>query len=275
MRDVLGALVATDVVADRTQAEVNADPVKRRQVAARGVHQTRVEQNHRARRAFGADDATRFATGALHQLADQIIVHRPQRVAGGGQVMLGVDHALFVAAGDEHQGAVVLGDVVQKNGHVHRTLGRHQVVIQPRAVILVPLPDVALKGHLAVDLELVHVQRLAQQLFHGLNHARMACQLGKGLAVHVRGKVGAHRVLALLADVVVGASAVDLGHSVAQRLCFFRCKQAGEKQVAVAVELGKLFGGKFHRRSPGGYSRGVRGGVKDLRRSWRVNWQTH
>ena len=135
--------------------------------------------------------------------------------------MLGIYHALFVAAGDEHQGAVVLGHVVQKNGHVHRALGRHQVVIEPGAVVLVPLPNVALKSHLAVDLELVHVERLAQQVFHRFDHARVARQFGKGLAVHVRGKVGAHRVFAFFADVVVFAPAVDLGHSVAQRLRFF------------------------------------------------------
>jgi len=48
------------------------------------------------------------------------------------------------------------------------------------AVVLVPLPHVAVEGLLAVDLELVHVHVLAEQLDDRLHHARMARQLGEG-----------------------------------------------------------------------------------------------
>ena len=76
------------------------------------------------------------------------------------------------------------------------------VVVEPGAVVLVPLPDVAVEGRLAVDLELVHVELVAEQALHRLDHARMARQPGERLAVQVRREVGAHRVAALLAHVV-------------------------------------------------------------------------
>ena len=120
--------------------------------------------------------------------------------------MLGFNHAFFVTAGDEHQRAVVLGHIIQKYRDVHCAFGRHMVIVQPGTVVLVPLPDVTLKGHLAVDFELVHVQLLTEQAFNRLNHARVPGQLGKRFAVHVGGKVGAHRVFAFFTHVVVLAA---------------------------------------------------------------------
>ena len=85
--------------------------------------------------------------------------------------MFGVDHAFFVAARNEHQGAIEFIHIVQKNRHVHGTLGGHHVVIEPSAIVLVPLPHITFKSHLAVDLELVHVKLLAKQVFNRLDHA--------------------------------------------------------------------------------------------------------
>ena len=86
------------------------------------MHQTTVEQNHGARGALGADDATghviafgvivALVTAARNELANQIVIDRPQRIAGGGEVVLGLDHTLFVAARNKHQGAVEIVDVV-------------------------------------------------------------------------------------------------------------------------------------------------------------------
>src|SRR5438874_4922673 len=82
----------------------------------------------------------------------------------------------------------------------------------PGAVVLVPLPDVAVERHLAVDLELVHVDVFAVELFHRLDHAGMAGQAGERLRVHVRGEARAHGVRALLADVLRPVLAEDGGH---------------------------------------------------------------
>ena len=160
--------------------------------------------------------------------------------------MLGRDHAALVAAGNEHQRAVVLVHVVQKNRHIHGPLSGHHVVVQPGAVVLVPLPDVALKRHLAVDLELVHVELLAQQRFHRLDHARVPRQRAELFAHHVRGKVGAHRVTAFFAHVEGIAPLVERGHCVEQVLGFLRRKKAGEEKITVAVKLFELFGCEFH-----------------------------
>ena len=118
------------------------------------MYQAAVEQDHRASRACGADDAAFFVTRALNQLGDECVIYRPKGIAGGGEIVLGIDHAFFVAAGDEHQGAIEFIHIVQKYGHVHCALGGHHVVIEPGAVVLVPLPHITFKRHLAVDFEL-------------------------------------------------------------------------------------------------------------------------
>ncbi|WP_430641250.1 phytanoyl-CoA dioxygenase family protein, partial [Bradyrhizobium brasilense] len=43
-------------------------------------------------------------------------------------------------------------------------------------LMLVPLPDVAGEGRLRVDLELMHVDLLAEQLLDGIDHARMRAE---------------------------------------------------------------------------------------------------
>ena len=111
-----------------------------------------MKHDHRSRRPLGRDDAA-----AIHQRADGVVVNGPQRITGGGQVMRGLNHTQLVTAGDEHQRAVEFVDLVQKYRHVHRARFGHLVIIHPRAVILMPLPHIAIEGHFAVDLELVHV----------------------------------------------------------------------------------------------------------------------
>jgi hypothetical protein len=69
----------------------------------------------------------------------------------------------------------------------------NQVVVGPSAEVLVPRPHVALEGHLAVDLELVHVQAFAvEQGLHRFHHARVAGQARERCRVQVRGEVRAH-----------------------------------------------------------------------------------
>ena len=88
--------------------------------------------------------------------------------------MLGIHHPFLVTTRDEHQGAIKGIHIIQKDRHVHRALSRHQIIIEPRAVILMPLPHIALKRHLAVDFELVHVKLFTKQIFHRLDHPRVA-----------------------------------------------------------------------------------------------------
>ena len=51
------------------------------------------------------------------------------------------------------------------------------------------MPDVAVERHLAVDLELVHVDVFAEELHDRLDHARMARELGEGIAVRCAAKL--------------------------------------------------------------------------------------
>src|SRR3546814_1546040 len=54
--------------------------------------------------------------------------------------------ALLVASRNEHQGAVELRHVLEEKRDVHRPRLRHQIVARPGAVVLMPLPDVAVEG---------------------------------------------------------------------------------------------------------------------------------
>src|SRR5216683_1759147 len=81
--------------------------------------------------------------------------------------MLGREDARFVAPRDEHQRAIDRHDLVEKHRDVHRPRLRHAVVARPDAVILVPLPDVAVEGGLGVELVLMHVELFAKAVFYG------------------------------------------------------------------------------------------------------------
>src|SRR3977135_3723257 len=135
------------------------------------MNQARMKQDHRSRRTPWRDNAA-----AGDQTSDGVVVDRPQRIAGGRSVVRGVDHAQLVAARDEHERAIELVDVVQKNRDVHRPRLRHVVVVLPSTEILMPLPDVAVEGHLAVDLELMHVHRLTPELPHQFYHPRVRAE---------------------------------------------------------------------------------------------------
>ena len=153
-----------------------------------------MEHDHRAGWAERRDDAAMLAAGALDQLRDQCVIERPQRIARRREVVGRVDDAFLVAARNEHQRSVECIHVVEKNRDVHCALGGHQIVVAPGAVVLVPLPDVAFERRLAVDLELVHVDRFAEQLLHRLDHAWMAREPRERLAVQMRGEGRPHCV---------------------------------------------------------------------------------
>src|SRR6266480_1671083 len=241
VRDVPGTLEAPYVIRHRAQAQIDADPIPGREVGSGGMHQTGVKQNHRSGWTFWSHDAA-----ALDEFPDGVVVDRPKRVAGRGGVVVRFDHSQLVAAGNEHQRSVELVDLVEEDRDVHRASLGHQIVVLPGAVVLVPLPDVAVESHLAVNLELVHIQLFAEQLHDRLDHARMARELRERQAVHVRGEVRAHRVTALLANVLRPALGVEPRHLVYEDFDLAPREQAGKKEVAIALEPPDLFLTEFH-----------------------------
>src|SRR5262249_55067430 len=119
----------------------------------------------------------------------------------------------------------------------HRPRLRHVVVALPSAVILVPLPNVAVESHLAVNLELVHVNRLAEELCHRLDHSRVAREPGDRSAVHVRRGIRAHGIAAFLAHVPRPLLCVERRYFVREHLDLRRREMAGKEKVAVAFEV--------------------------------------
>src|SRR5439155_25296023 len=192
-------------------------------------------------RALGRDD-----DAPIHELLDRLVVDRAEGITGGGDVMLRLQHAELMAAGNEHQRAIELVHLVEEDRDVHRSGLGHLVVGVPGAVVLVPLPDVSVERLLAVDLELVHVHVFAEQLRDRLYHAGVARQLGERVAIHVRRKIGAHHIAGLLADVLWPALSVEPRNLVGENFDFFRLEQAGKEEIALAVEPLLLLLGELH-----------------------------
>ena len=144
----------------------------------------------------------------LREPGDRLVVERPQRVGGGRLVVAGGEHAVLVALGDEHQRPVDRHDLVEEHRDVHRARLGHAVVARPGAVILVPLPDLAVERRLGVDLELVHVDRLAEQLLDRLDQARVGAEEAERLVVGMGRERGARRA-GLLAPDLLAVLAVD------------------------------------------------------------------
>src|SRR5437870_7762347 len=97
--------------------------------------------------------------------------------------MPGRQYAVLMTTRDEHQRTIDRHHLVEEHRDVHRPRLRHAVLARPGAVILVPLPDVAVEGRLGVDLDLMHVERFAEQLLDRLYEAGMGAEQAKPLIV--------------------------------------------------------------------------------------------
>jgi len=150
--------------------------------------------------------------------------------------------ARLVAARDEHQRAVELGDVVQEDGDVHGPRLGHQIVVGPGAVVLVPLPDGAVEGRLRVDLELVHVDPAVEQLLHRLDQAGVGTQPPEGLVVGMRGESRPDRLAVLLAPDLVAPLGVDARQFPVENADLLRGEAPRQEEVAFAVEFLDLCG---------------------------------
>src|ERR1700683_4897352 len=107
--------------------------------------------------------------------------------------MAGRQHALLVALRDQKQRAVDRHHLVEEHRDIHGARLRHAVVARPSAVILMPLPDIALERGFGVELELMHVDFFAEELAERLNEARMTCQEAERLVESMGGESGARR----------------------------------------------------------------------------------
>ena len=135
--------------------------------------------------------------------------------------MAGIEDAVLVALGDQHQGAVEGIDLVEEDGDVHRAGLGHAVVTSPSAVVLVPLPDIAGELGLRVDLELVHVDLFAEHLLQRFDEPGVAAEDREGLVIGVGGEGGARRAGGFAPD-FLAVLGVDLFAFLAQNRDFFR-----------------------------------------------------
>ena len=161
------------------------------------------------------------------------------------KVVRGLEVAGVLALRHQHQRSVDRHHLVEEDRDVHRARLRHAVVALPGAVVLVPLPDVAGEGRFGVDLVLVHVDLLAEDLLHRIDHARMRAEQPERLVVEMGGKGGARRA-ALLAPHLRALGVVDALRLARQQRHFLGAEQFRQKQPALAVEIVDLLLGQFH-----------------------------
>ena len=151
-----------------------------------------------------------------------------------------------VRARDEHERAVELGHRVEVDGEVHGPRLRHQVVPRPGAVVLVPLPDVAVEGGLGVDLELVDVDRPAEHLHRRLHQARVAREPPVGVAVGVDAEGGAHGAALPLAHDLGALAREDRRQRGTQHGHLLCREELRQEEKALAVQGLALPGGEHH-----------------------------
>src|SRR5262249_36638099 len=98
------------------------------------------------------------------------------------------------------------------------------------------------------DLELVHVDLLAEDLLDRLDHARMSTEGTEGLVVEMGGKGGARRA-ALLAPHLGAIGVIDIHRLAGEEIHLFLAEQFGQEQPALAVEEFDLLRRQFHAAS--------------------------
>src|SRR5262249_46755537 len=123
----------------------------------------------------------------------------------------------------------------------------HAVVASPRAVILVPLPDVALECRLGVELELMDVNILAEILLQRFEQARVLHQQSEHLVEGVRRERGARRA-GLLAPDLFAVGLEDLLALDAKERDLLLREAVGHEDEALLVEGLELFGCELHRQ---------------------------
>ncbi len=245
MCDPLGSRRLADVVGARVQGQVHDAARVGRDVAGRAVHEVAVEHQHAAGLAGGRDDAA-----LLHQPLDRVIVECPERIGGRLLVVAGLQVAVLLRTRHQHQGAVDGQHLVEEHGDVHGAGLRHAVVAQPGAVVLMPLPDVAVELGFGVDLELMHVDPLAEHLLDGVDHARVAAEDRERLVVGVGRKRRARGAVLLAPDLRTVAG--EHGSAfLAQDGDLFGGEQLGQEQPAFGLELLDLGLGQMHGFAPG------------------------
>src|SRR5215469_12645668 len=199
-----------------------------------------MEHQHRTWLAGRRDNPALF-----DERGDGFLVERPQWIRGCLLVMARRQHAVLVAARYEHQRSVDRHHLVHKHCDIHCARLWHAVIARPGAVILMPLPDVALERRLGVDLELMHVEFLAEHLLDRPDQPRMIAKETEGLVVGVRGKGGARRA-GFFAPDLLSVAGIDLLGLIAQNRDLFLREAVGQKQITLFSELLKLLRGELH-----------------------------
>ena len=200
-----------------------------------------MEHEQRAGRPLGRDQAA-----GVDEAPHGRMVQGPQRVARRLDVVAGVEHAGAVAFRDEHQGAVELGHVVEEQGDVHGPGLGHRVVAHPGAIVLVPLPLVAVERRLGVDLELVDVDVAVDELAHRLDEPRVPGQAAKRRVVGVGGECRPGGLAVLLTHHFAAVEGIDFRRRAPQQGDLGRTEGVGQEQVAGVLELPGLGVGELH-----------------------------
>jgi hypothetical protein len=86
-----------------------------------------------------------------------------------------------VARWDQPQRPADRHDFIHEHGDIRRARLVHTVTARPGAVILVPLPDIALERRLRVDFELARVDSFTEYLLQRLDQPPMRSPAGETL----------------------------------------------------------------------------------------------
>ena len=205
------------------------------------MHQCAVKEKARARRTLGRRDAAPF-----NQPRHGVLVQGPKWVRRCLNVMTGVQYAALMAFRYDIKRPIKFVHSVQKDGQIHGPGLGHVVVALPDAVVLVPLPDIAVKGSLAVQLELMNIDIAAQQLPGRFQDPGVADKAAIDIVVGMGGKGGAHHVAALLPHDLGAAFGKYRRDFAFQDRQFLHVEQVRDKDETFILELPDLLGAQKH-----------------------------
>ena len=131
-----------------------------------------------------------FAAAVIGKFGHGFTIKRPKRIGRGFKIVTGLKHTCLVAFGNEKKRAVGRGHVFEEQGNVERARFGHFIIALPCAVILMPLPDSAIKGGLGVDLVLMHVDLFFKILNNRFDQAGMGAKTAVGFVIGMCGKGG-------------------------------------------------------------------------------------
>ena len=161
------------------------------------------------------------------------LINHPQRVAGGRGIKMRSVCTYRMGARNKPQWAIKFTHLIQKHMQVKCQGFRYTVFFMVRGKVVVPLPHLARKSRLNVNLNLLNIKRLRAHLKRRVHQPRVAHQCRKALITQMQPHRGAHFTRSALNNIALVAIDQKRRQALAQRIHLGTREQPGQQQKAL------------------------------------------